>query len=147
MITLFLATLLAALAAWIGNQWLYRRMGRGAIIALVPWWEEICKGLAIGLLGGRGALALHLLFGLVEFGYSALRGERFLGLAGFAIHGLVGGLTGLAAHPLSPGPAILLAGIIHTLANMAVLFLVLPTLGLVPKGTVDPSMGGRYNEQ
>ncbi|MFZ5817511.1 MAG: hypothetical protein ACOY93_19785 [Bacillota bacterium] len=152
---LVLVVLVTALTALLGNRLLFRLYDRWSVVTLVPWWEELCKGLALWVLPGYHALPVHLLFGLLELGYSTWRGERFLGLVGFSVHGLVGGVVGLL---LGGGPepgartlglAVLAAGLLHMLLNLAVLGLVFPTLGL--KGLscnlhVDPGPGGRYNE-
>lgn len=155
-ISLVVAVLAAAAAAFLGNRLLFHLQDRWAVVTLVPWWEEACKGLAIWALPGRPVLAAHLLFGLLEFGHAAARGERYLGLVGLTVHGLVGGLSAwLLAGGLAPlGPftltgAVLAAGILHTVINLAVLGVVFPTLGLpglISSDAIDPGHGGRYNE-
>lgn len=155
MMSLALATLLAATAALLGNRMLFGLKGRWALATLVPLWEEICKGLAVWALPGRPILAIHLLFGLLEFAYSAWRGERFLGLVGLSVHGLTGGVVAWLAGGGAPGAealglAVVGAGLLHMALNRAVLGMVFPTLGL-PGLTlnvhVDPRPEGRYNEQ
>jgi hypothetical protein len=155
MISLAVAVLTAAIAAFLGNRGLFRMQDRWAVVTLVPWWEEVCKGLAVWALPGRPLLAIHLLFGLLEFGYSAWRGERFLGLVGLTVHGFVGAVSAwLLSGSGFPGPftltgVVLTAVILHMLINLAVLGAVFPTLGLpglVSRVEVDPKPGGRYNE-
>lgn len=154
MMSLILAVLLAATAAYLGNRLLFALQNQRALITLVPLWEEICKGLAVGALPGQPVLAIHLLFGLLELGYSAWRGERFLGLVGLTIHGLAGGV-GAWLVVNGPAPyrlvlAVLGATLLHMLLNRVVLGLVFPTLGLpglISNLSVDHSHAGRYNEQ
>lgn len=154
MMSLAVAVLVAAAAAFFGNRLLFSLQDRRALVTLVPLWEEICKGLAIWALPDRPILAIHLLFGLLEFGYSAWRGERFLGLVGLSIHGLVGGvaawLLGKGTDPRALVFAVAGAVLLHMLLNLAVLGMVFPTLGLpgvVSHFRIDPRLGGRYNEQ
>lgn len=157
MIRLLLSVLAAAAAAFLGNRLLFRLQDRWAVVTLVPWWEEVCKGLAIWALPGKPVLAIHILFGLLEFGYSTARGERFLGLLGLSVHGFVGGvsawLLGGGMATVGPFPlvgVVLVAGLLHMAINLLVLGAVLPTLGLpglVAHLDIDPSSGGRYNER
>jgi hypothetical protein len=129
------AVLGAALGAYVGNRLLFRWLGQGAAIALVPWWEEACKLAAIVALPGAMAplLPVHVLFGVAEFGYDWWRSRQdgfFLGLLSFVGHGLFGGLAALiAARHGSLWWGYVVAGLAHSLYNLAVLTLVLPTLG------------------
>ncbi|MFZ5822743.1 MAG: hypothetical protein ACOY94_00125 [Bacillota bacterium] len=154
MTSLILAVLLAATAAFLGNRRLIFRKSRWALVAIVPFWEETCKAMAVWALPDRPVLAVHLLFGLLELAYSAWRGERFLGLVGLTIHGLVGGgaawLVGYGPQSYSLGAVTLGAALLHMLLNLAVLGLVFPTLGLpglISNFSVDHSHVCRYNEQ
>lgn len=154
MMRLILAALLAATAAFLGNRCFYALRNRWVLVTLVPLGEESCKGLAIWALPDRPVLAIHLLFGLLELAYSAWRGERFLGLVGLTIHGLVGGaaawVAGNGPEPYSLIAVTLGAALLHMLLNLAVLGLVLPTLGLpglISNFRIDHSLAGRYNEQ
>lgn len=130
---LLLTTLGAAVIAYLGNQRLFRATGKQAAFLTVPWWEEACKAVAIGLLPGVPVLTVHLLFGLLEFIYDWWRTETdgfFLGLLTLSGHGLFGGLAALIYLQLgSLWWAYVMAGLAHMLYNLAVVHLVLPTLG------------------
>lgn len=151
MITFALTVMAAVTAAFLGNRLLFRLQDRWAVVTLIPWWEEVCKGVAIWVLPGEPILVIHLLFGLLEFGYSAWRGERFLGLVGLSVHGLVGGFSAWMLGGLVPlAEVLLLAGLLHMVINLAVLGVLFPSLGLpglLLPFEIDPKGGGRYNEQ
>lgn len=137
------AVLGAALGAYVGNRFLFSWLGQGAAIALVPWWEEACKLAAVVALPGAMAplLAVHVLFGMAEFGYDCWRTRQdgfFLGLLSLVAHGLFGGLAALiAARHGSLWWGYVVAGLAHSLYNVAVLTLVLPTLGTAPMLDAD----------
>jgi hypothetical protein len=130
-----LAVLGAVLGAYVGNRLLFRWFGQRAAIAAVPWWEEACKLVAIVAVPGALApvLPVHLLFGMAEFGYDWWRNRQdgfFLGLVTFVGHGLFGGLAALiAVRQGSLWGAYVVAGLAHSLYNLAVMTLILPTLG------------------
>ena len=123
----------AAGAAYLGNRLLFRLAGRQAAVAAVPWWEEACKFAATLLVPGVPMLFVHVLFGSVEFGYDWWRSANhglFLGVMSLAGHGLFGGLAMLVYNGTGNlWWAYLMAGLSHLLYNMAVLHMVLPTLG------------------
>lgn len=128
-----LATLGAALLAYMGNWYLFRRFGQGAAVTAVPWWEEACKVAAIALAPGTPVLVVHLLFGLLECAYDVARARSdriFLGVLSLSVHGLVGGVASLVAARFDGfWWAYVIAGLLHTFYNLAVLHLVFPTLG------------------
>ena len=130
---LLLLTLVAAVTAYLGNRLLYRSLGRQATFLTVPWWEEACKALAIAVLPGWPVLTVHLLFGFLECGYDWWRTESdgfFLGVLTLSGHGLFGGLAALIVTQFgSLWWAYVMAGLAHMLYNLAVVQLVLPTLG------------------
>jgi hypothetical protein len=133
----------AALAAYAGNRLAFGRMGQVAALTVVPWWEEACKLAAVVVLRRAPALSVralsafilpvHMVFGLIECGYDLWRIRNdglFLGLLTLSGHGLFGGLTALVAmHSGSLWWACMAGGLAHCLYNLAVLTLVLPTLG------------------
>lgn len=138
---LLAASVVAACAAYVGNRLLLGALGRGAAVSLVPWWEEGCKMLAILLLPAMPILPLHLCFGIVEFIYDIARSRQnglFLGALSFTGHGLFGAVAALlAAQTGSFWWAYLAAAISHTLFSLAVLYLVLPTLGSTVQAGTD----------
>lgn len=131
----------AACAAYLGNRLLFRLAGRQAAVVAVPWWEEACKFAAAYLVPGIPLLYVHVLFGAVELGYNwriSQSNGLFLGLMSLACHGLVGGVAMLVLGGTGNGWwAYLIAGLTHTLYNLSVLYMVLPTLG------ADPAAGAQ----
>jgi hypothetical protein len=131
----------AACAAYCGNRLLYSMIGRQAAVAAVPWWEEACKFAATYVAGGVPMLYVHVLFGALEFGYDLWRSRSnglFLGVMSFAGHGLFGGLAMLVYNGSGNMLwAYLMAGLAHTVYNLGVLSMVLPSLGASPTGDLE----------
>lgn len=133
LVVLFLFSLGAAAAAYLGNRTLYRTLGPRAAVTLVPWWEEAAKLAAAAALPGTPMLFVHVVFGALECAYDLWRGRNdalFLGVLTFAGHGLFGSVAMLAADTLGTWWwAYAAAGLLHMSYNAAIVYLVLPTLG------------------
>jgi hypothetical protein len=126
----------AAGTAYAGNRLAFEGLGGVAAVSVVPWWEEACKLAAWLLVPRVPMLYVHLLFGAAEFGHDCLSGREdawFFALLTLSGHGLFGSLAMLAQQwSGSLWWAYAAAGAAHTLYNLAVLYLVLPTLGARP---------------
>jgi hypothetical protein len=127
----------AAIAAYAGNVLAFQVLGGArAAVTVVPWVEEACKLAAALMVPGTPMLLVHLLFGAVESGHDLWRGREdawFFAVLTFSGHGLFGSLAMLSLQWTgSVWWAYGMAGMAHTAYNLAVLYLVLPTLGAGP---------------
>lgn len=119
------AGMLAAVTSWLINGLFFRRLGTPVVVYVAPGVEEAAKtGFAL-LLGASIPLA-HLIFGLVEGVWDAIKGGRGLvaGLVGLASHVAFGVTTGWLYHFTgNPWPAVAGAYLLHTGWNRLVIAL------------------------
>lgn len=133
-------TMAFALVAYWGNRLSLRCLGRRAAPFVVPWWEEACKAGVVLLLSGAPLLAVHLVFGALELTYNLILSRshgRFLGVLSFGIHGFVGAVSAVAIRQSQSMIATyLIAVAVHSVFNLLVVYIVLPTLGYHPQATL-----------
>lgn len=118
MINLIFAGILSALFSYILNKLMLSKLGERALIALIPFIEEMAKT-TFAIIFNSAFLGVHLIFGVIEGIYDYIFSSKKIGkwaaLASIISHSFFGGVTYVVFERTNSAIlAILVAWILHS---------------------------------